>query len=185
MGQSPNWFASTAQKNFESYLSHLAGRPNLRFLQIGVFAGHASEWLLQKVLTDPSSKLVDIDTWEGSPENVGMDFVSVYDEYKERVTTKYSNVEAVQADSAQYVPTLKEADYDFIYIDGNHTAAYVSLDAENAWPLLKPGGIMAFDDYQWDIMADRPKPAIDKFLADHGHELTVLLHAYQVWVHKR
>jgi hypothetical protein len=54
-------------------------------------------------------------------------------------------------------------------IDGCHWTANVLEDAVLAFPLLKPAGIMAFDDYLWDDpecnQEGRPKEAVDAFLA--------------------
>ncbi len=149
-----------------------------------VFAGHASEWLLNNILTDQSSKLLDIDTWEGSDEHTDIDFVAIHKEYLERVW-KYPNVYSVLADSTMYLPHLKKDYSDFIYIDGDHRALAVQEDAENAWPLLKSGGILAFDDYLWTDQSDTPKEAVDRFIAVHNEELIVLHHGYQVWVQKK
>jgi predicted O-methyltransferase YrrM len=77
--------------------------------------------------------------------------------------------------------------YDFIYVDANHTADAVASDAEYSWGLLKKGGILAFDDYQWgkDLPPDTtPKPAIDNFLQTHTGEYTQLVDSYQVWIKK-
>jgi predicted O-methyltransferase YrrM len=38
--------------------------------------------------------------------------------------------------------------FDFIYIDGDHTAKGTISDAIRAFSLLKEGGIMIFDDYE-------------------------------------
>lgn len=181
----PNWFEPVARQNFENYLSHLAGKPNLRFIQVGVFAGHASEWLLKNILTDQSSQLLDIDTWEGSDEHTDIDFTAIHKEYLERVVSKFTNIYSVVADSAMYLTYLKKDYSDFIYIDGDHRALAVINDAENAWPLLKSGGILAFDDYLWTDQVDTPKEAVDRFIATHNDELDVLHHGYQVWVQKK
>ena len=37
--------------------------------------------------------------------------------------------------------------FDLVYIDASHEAADVLADAVLAWPLLKPGGFLGFDDY--------------------------------------
>jgi len=39
--------------------------------------------------------------------------------------------------------------FDFIYIDGSHTAYDVLQDAILAHPLLKKGGLVIFDDFGW------------------------------------
>jgi hypothetical protein len=39
--------------------------------------------------------------------------------------------------------------FDAIYVDGWHTAYGALADAVMAWPRLKLGGLMVFDDYLW------------------------------------
>jgi predicted O-methyltransferase YrrM len=183
----PNWFDGQ-KHNFEDHLTKFKGEPNLRFLQVGAYTGDASEWLLSNILTDQSSTLTDIDTWEGSDEreHKDMDFNVVYWIYLKRME-KYENVRFMKGDSAYVLPNLKKK-YDFIYIDGDHTEEAVYRDATNAWPRLKTEGILAFDDYLWgqDVHPSlRPQIAIDKFLEMYNNELIVLHHGYQVWVQKK
>lgn len=40
----------------------------------------------------------------------------------------------------------KHAPYDFIFIDGGHKYDEISADFRNYWPMLRPGGLMAFHD---------------------------------------
>ena len=182
----PNWFVGQGY-NFESNLRHLEGKPNLKFLQIGAFVGDASVWLLSEILTDPTSTLTDVDTWEGSDEleHENINWVNAYEYYLSR-TSKYDNVLAIKSKSEYAMPNLNHK-YDFIYIDGDHTSKVVGEDAEGAWGLLKSGGILAFDDYLWGPglkPEDTPKPAIDKFLKEHEGEYVQLVDSYQVWIRK-
>jgi hypothetical protein len=66
----PDWFSMTAKPNFEQFLIPLAGQDNLTFLQLGAYTGDASLWLLDNVLTGQNSILIDVDTWQGSDEEV-------------------------------------------------------------------------------------------------------------------
>jgi hypothetical protein len=184
----PNWFEGQ-QYNFEEQLSHLKGLPDLRFLQIGAYTGDASVWLCENILTHPTSILIDVDTWAGSDESEHsrIDFEKVLSYYEARIV-KYQKVVRLKMTSDKYFTGEIAAKFDFIYIDGDHTAAQVERDAENAWKLLKSGGILAFDDYQWgrDLPPDTtPKPAIDKFLLDKEDEYVQLVDSYQVWLRKK
>jgi len=60
------------------------------------------------------------------------------------------NVIKYKMDSKEFLRSIEEPTFDFIYIDGDHTAEGVLQDAVLAWRLLKAGGIMAFDDYLWE-----------------------------------
>jgi hypothetical protein len=47
----PNWFEMTAKHNFQTYLAEFKDKPNLKFLQLGVYTGDASVWLCNNILT--------------------------------------------------------------------------------------------------------------------------------------
>ena len=88
----PNWFDAYAKPNFEKYLIPLAGVDNLTFLQLGAYTGDASLWLLDNVLTGANSILIDVDTWQGSDEEVhhSMDFSEVESVYDAKIRGKAS-----------------------------------------------------------------------------------------------
>jgi predicted O-methyltransferase YrrM len=181
----PNWFVGQ-QYNFENHLAHLVNKPNLRFLQIGAYTGDASVWLCENVLRQKTSFLYDVDTWEGSEEaeHSKIDFEKVF-KYYERRTGVYQTVIRLKMTSDEYFAGKNETRFDFIYIDGDHTSHQVAKDADNAWKLLKPGGILAFDDYLWgqDLQPElTPKPAIDRFLAKYTGEYELLSQDYQLWI---
>jgi hypothetical protein len=60
----PNWFEMTAKHNFQTYLAEFKDKPNLKFLQLGVYTGDASVWLCNNILTVKGSVLIDVDTWQ-------------------------------------------------------------------------------------------------------------------------
>ena len=194
MAEYPNWFAQTAQYNFEALLKPLAGRSDLNFLQLGVFTGDASLWLLENILTSESSTLTDVDTWEGSdePDHKPMDFDDVWKTYLQKITS-HLNVYFLRKTTTDYlVNVLADPPYkmfDFIYIDADHTTVGVLLDAELSWPLLKSGGIMAFDDYTWGHESGDPRLApqvgIDLFLHRHLGNYELLTKNTQVWLRKK
>jgi hypothetical protein len=62
------------------------------------------------------------------------------------------------------------------------------LDAELSWPLLKSGGIMAFDDYTWGRNlppAHTPRPGILLFTERHKAEIDTLVINDQYWIRKK
>lgn len=188
----PNWFEQSAKENFEFVLKDLAGKPDLKFLQIGAFTGDASVWMLDNILTDPSSGLTDVDTWQGSEEDVhkGMDFEDVFNTYIEKTSGRNRlYARCTSADFIMKKSMFSPTDYyDFIYIDGDHTSSGVLSDATMAFYYLKPGGIMAFDDYTWladnGLEIDSPKPAINFFYWANQRELETILVNTQFWVKK-
>ena len=110
--------------------------------------------------------------------------VKVY-KYKCSSTEMLSNKLSFQVGvvKPEYVPM-----YDFIYIDGSHTAPDVLTDACMAWPLLKLEGFMVFDDYAWGNPRDalhRPKIAIDAFTNIFGETAEIVHVGYQLVVRKK
>jgi predicted O-methyltransferase YrrM len=185
----PNWFASTpAQENFEKLLHPFKGHTDLQFLQLGAFTGDASVWLLDNILTDPSNHLTDVDTWQGSDEEEHhkMNFSDVESAYDYKIRG-YKNLTKFKGSSIEWLKAAPLDYYDFIYIDADHTAVGVLLDAELSWLCLKPGGVIAFDDYEWsDGKGDayRPMPGINTFVDRHKNELTIIHKDWQLWVVK-
>jgi predicted O-methyltransferase YrrM len=186
----PNWFDAYAKPNFEKHLIPLAGQENLMFLQLGVYTGDASLWMLENI---SNIRLTDVDTWQGSDEDVHktMDFEDVYKTYKEKI--KDYKVDICQATTVSYLLAQYGSDralgqhWDFIYIDADHTAASALIDGELSWPLLKSGGLLAFDDYQWGAhlpASKSPKLGIDLFLERHVGEYELLEQGLQVWLRK-
>lgn len=183
----PNWFNHSAKANFEKFLIPLAGQDNLIALQLGVYTGDASLWMLQNL---SGIKLTDVDTWQGSDEedHKAMDFNDVYKTYIDK--TKGYKVNVKRSTTTNYLVQQYGSGgiFDFIYIDADHTTVSVLMDAELSWPLLKSGGIMAFDDYTWGAnLAPELAPTlgIDLFLARHDGEYDTLIVNEQYWIQKK
>ena len=183
----PNWFqGSPAIENFRRLLHPYKGESNLQFLQLGAYTGDATVWLLDNILTDPSSHLTDVDTWEGSDENAHhqMDFSEVEKMYDSK-TSEYKNLTKFKGTTLEWLKAAPLDYYDFIYVDADHTATGVLLDAELSFLSVKPGGIIAFDDYLWSEGKGahlEPKIGINAFMGRHNKELEIIHNGYQMWV---
>ena len=191
MAEYPNWFAKSAVDNFATYLVQDAGLPDLKYLQLGVYTGDASVWLLENILTGPNTLLLDVDTWEGSDEEAhkSIAFSEVYEFYKKRVEP-YDNVRSARNSTYNFLMSNKERSnlFDFIYIDADHTTVGVLIDAELSWPLLKSGGIMAFDDLTWGAdlpPSQSPKAGILLFAERHRLEFDLIVANTQYWIKKK
>jgi hypothetical protein len=55
-------------------------------------------------------------------------------------------VSLFEGNTNDVLPTLGR-EYGLVFIDANHSYASVLADADNAWRLLLPGGVLAFHDY--------------------------------------
>jgi predicted O-methyltransferase YrrM len=189
----PNWFDGIkASTNFENILSDYRGKSEIKFLEIGSFTGDSAVYMLENILTSTESTLTCVDTWAGSLEHAGelqeqFTMGEVEKRFDERVSEFGSRVIKVKSTSTDFLLNNRGTQYDFIYIDGDHTANTVISDAVLSWDLLKIGGIMAFDDYEWthpDGNQYAPRVAIDSFLNVYNPYLQELNRGWQIWVKK-
>ncbi len=151
----------------------------------------ASVWLLDNILTGQGSRLTDVDTWQGSDEadHKSMDFDDVFTTYKKKIAHKH-NITIVQRSTTNFLVDewANKSQYDFIYVDADHTTVGVLLDAELSWPLLKSGGIMAFDDLTWGSHlppSQSPKAGILLFAERHKSEFDLVVANTQYWIKKK
>lgn len=187
----PNWFINDGLVNFSNHLLNNTYINNpIKCLQIGAYTGDASIWLCQNILNHQDSLLIDVDTWEGSEEPVHynlnwFDVEKLYD----MKTEYYQNSRKIlkyKGTSDKFFKSNREF-YDFIYIDGDHTAYGVLKDAVNAYEWLRIGGIIAFDDYAWSAglgQIKEPKLAIDAFYDIYRDRVELLVKDYQCWFKK-
>lgn len=172
-----------------------ADRGVRQFLEIGSFEGRSTVWIMEHMMKQGDS-LSCIDTWQGGEEHSAEDMSSVearFDhniaqakaQFGDRKINKWkANSVSSLAEELQYGQGV----YSFAYIDGSHIAKDVLTDACMAWPLLKAGGIMVFDDYTWGNPRDilhRPKPAIDAFVNIFAEEVELVHVGYQLVVRKK
>jgi predicted O-methyltransferase YrrM len=112
-----------------------------------------------------------------------MDFSDVEATYDAKVRGR-----AVKKKSTTVAYLLKNSfDYDFVYVDADHTAASALIDGEIAWHYLKSGGILAFDDYTWgpDYPPHlAPKLGVNLFIHRYQGKFENLVVNGQVWLRK-
>ena len=173
----PNWF-----KDVEKYFRHVP-KEKLRVLQVGAYTGDATTWLLNN---RDIERIHDVDTWKGSEEkdHESLDFKSV-EEYYDSRTTDIRVVKCKMMSDEFF--NINDKTFNFIYIDGDHTALQTALDGLNAFKVLEPGGVMAFDDYLWNYNGDpylEPKRGVDAFLEVCRGRYSLIEVGYQVWVQK-
>lgn len=190
-----DWF-HWAPELWEQLIPMLPGEARLRtFLEVGSFEGRSSVWIMENMMSD-GEHLVCIDTWGGGEEHgeENMGEVEARFRYNMQVAKdKFPerNFQTIKDFSYGALASLVGSpfDFDFIYIDGSHVAKDVLTDACMAWPLLKPRGIMVFDDYFWapqprDIL-HRPKLAVDAFVNIFAEEVEVVHAGYQLAIRKK
>lgn len=185
----PYWFSwdwmSKCETNWRTVLAPLVGKQDVQVLEIGSFEGRSAIWLLENVLTHPTSRLVCVDLFEGP-------YAEIFDE-NIAATGAASRVTKLAGPSGVVLRRLQpEPTFDFIYVDGSHMPLDTLEDAVLSWRLLRPGGLMAFDDYemaahQLATFSDiaRPDIGIDAFLSAAADQLEVIFKGVQVIARKK
>lgn len=166
-----------------------------RFLELGAYEGRSTVWITEHMVED-EGVLISVDTWEGAEEhkNSGEDMREIeknFDHNHRLLRKAFPERNVVKLKVSSYdalTDMAKGPKFDFIYVDASHTAPDVLTDACVAWPILKPGGIMVFDDYLWGDARDvlhRPKLAVDAFVNIFSEQMEFVHLGYQFIVRKR
>jgi predicted O-methyltransferase YrrM len=193
-----DWF-SRSIPSWTLILNKLSERTShLRILEVGVFEGRSTCWLLQNHCKTPESSIVAIDSFQGGIEHQGMELGTLRKRFEANIATVESpaQVEIREGFSLPQLAKLIAEGYqrfDFISIDASHQAPDVLGDAILGFELLKPGGVMAFDDYIWSPMRPGtenplllPKAAIDAFTTLFSQKIRIIpnLPLYQLYIQK-
>jgi hypothetical protein len=184
-----DWFSSNIPI-WNKVLKKFVDSPNLSFLEVGSWQGRATCWLLDNVLTNPSSMITCIDTFQGSIEHESMglgetvkSLESVFD-HNIQQTGRANQVKKLVGFSQSWLRQLPLNSFDFYFIDGSHIASDVMEDVVLGWGLLKERGMIIFDDYGWGVYQDQPtmhpKLAIDSFLEVFQDRVKIIYKGYQV-----
>lgn len=178
--------------NWLAWLGHLSGKPDVRGLELGCWLGESTEWFAEHICTGDRASIETIDHFEGSEEHRlgGIDCLNNERTARERLARFGERAVVRKGDTGEIMRHLYALQYryDFGYVDATHAAMNVLRDSVFTFDLLKPGGIIVWDDYKWEVMkdeVDRPKIAIDGFLAAYARRLEVVsLGGWQVCARK-
>ena len=146
---------------WQPILEPVMGQKELKIIEVGTYQGMSSCWLLDRVLTHDTARLVCIDL-QFDPK------------FKEniQVTGAIEKVTLLSGTIAEHLPHLQSKSFDVVSLqDKRKSAENVFENASAAWQLLKVGGIAIFNDYGWrNLQAPQlnPKAGIDRFLAENN-----------------
>ena len=179
---SEDWFTENIPV-WVKVLRPFKGKANLHYLEIGVFEGRSAIWMLENILTHPSSRLTGIDIF---PE--GTDWKEKYLSNL-NISGSAHKATTIEGDSQTELRKLPLNSFDIIYIDGCHRADCALSDGVLSFELLKTGGLLIFDDYRWKIYRYpeelRPKIAVDAFITSYRNYIEVVHSGYQLIIRKK
>ena len=176
MNFTEDWFSHNIP-NFEICMSAIPEKK--LFLEIGSYEGRSTCWLLEHGLA-PKGSIVCVDPFPNLSEIEARFWSNVREVQGGERKVSLMKMTSEQA----LIDMLKfKYEFDFIYVDGNHSAAMAYHDGTEAWKLLKQGGVMLFDDYQYPH--EPTGEGIDSYLIDHEGQYEILLSNYQLAVKKK
>jgi Methyltransferase domain len=176
-----DWF-SFHETHWLEHFGHLAGEPGLQAVEVGSYEGRSACWLIQNLLTGIGSRLICVEPfqeYEGQERNFDHNIALAGGEDK---------IVKLRGRSQQVLPFLPDESSDFVYVDGSHMVLDVLQDAAMCWRMLKPGGVIAFDDYEHVLFPDdfgmSAGPAIRAFLSLLSGQYELLFQDWQVALRK-
>lgn len=163
---------------WKKVLSKFVGVPHVSAIEIGVFEGRSATWFLSQVLTHPTASIICIDPY----------YKPVFLENIKPFASRVSLIKE-QAQIALRDGKFALQSFDFIYIDGDHKARATLENAVLCFRLLRPGGILIFDDYFWKSSLGEdellnPKIAIDCFLRIYEGQYRVIHTGRQIIIER-
>ena len=176
--------------NFNNNYLKIKFKKKINVLEIGTYTGTSLISLINMI---PNSFGVGIDTWTNYNEN---ELLKVVDNYKIKESF-YKNIknvnlenkiEGIQIDSTvallEYIKN--DIKFDFIYIDGSHMLLDCYSDLILSWQILEKNGILAIDDYLYNInnKLGSPFEAVNHFLKKMDGQYKVLNKGYRVFLEK-
>ena len=148
----------------------LDARPEIRALEIGSWEGLSSLVILHA--------LPNATVWSRGEQT----FDANLSRYRDRLTKFRGTSFAYLAEHGQARNSM-----DLIYVDGSHHCDDVIVDAFKSFEMLKPGGVLIFDDYFWrhyPRAIDNPAGAINAFLQLKKGAYRVVRVYYQLIIQK-
>ena len=173
----------------QSQTNKLVFDPNVERLivEIGIYEGASTVWWVDNFMEHENSRLIGIDPFTGSKENIEAPDEHPTLDKIEKITkknvslSKYpEKVDIYKGCSWDLYSKVKdefEKGIDILYIDGAHDTLSVCRDIVLYYPHLKPGGALIFDDYG----AESVKKAVDSCMAAIGNTENAFYTGWQLW----
>jgi predicted O-methyltransferase YrrM len=157
-------------------------------LEIGAYEGRSTVFFATFF---PNARIDTIDTFAGSDEHKFVPAASRTEGVFDRnMATFTGRIKKHKGYSYDHLPRLRASgsQFDAAFIDGSHFSDDIYVDTFYAWAMLKPGGVLIWDDYLWSEYKNPlgdPRAAIDRFLEVHQGAFEPLFAGWQVAVRKK
>jgi predicted O-methyltransferase YrrM len=172
-----NWFNPNIENLTKIFIGYTADKPP-NILEVGALEGMSTTWFLDRV---PGCTVTTIDNWCGGKDhdsnNTDINFIEIEQNFINNIARHKARITVIKDDSYSALSKLvaEQKKFDFVFIDGSHTAIDVNLDLILSFKLLEVGGVLYADDYLWGFsdrsIYDSPKLGIDSFVNVYADKL--------------
>jgi predicted O-methyltransferase YrrM len=173
-----SWFGKV-RREFCPLASRFVGQP-IQYVEIGVWTGDSAEWILANVLTAEGARGVGIDPYLPDSRRDQNTINAIRNSAMARLASyeRYGKWSWLIEKSQEALRRWERGPIDLLYVDGSHSAHDVVLDFAFAWPHLRPGSVVIFDDWGIGQRKRRHRPhvpdAIEAILCAFRPLLTVV-----------
>jgi predicted O-methyltransferase YrrM len=176
---------NTHYSSVSQVLHLIDNKKDLVVAEIGVFQGKSTLAMLnycniKKIyLIDPFDKEIadSFNPTDGTNVNIS---VSLFEETNAKLTNFLDKIIYLKEISDTAFEKIPDNELDFIFIDGCHTYECVYKDLINYYPKVKPGGIIAGDDFSNKFANFGVIDAVNDVLPTLGYkEVDLYKHSYK------
>lgn len=148
----------------------------IKVLEVGSYEGSSAVFFSRFF---PAAKVTCVDLFHGPYERL----------FDQNIAEFGGRVEKIKGSGVAVLDRFKEQRRAFhlIYLDGGKSRDHALGLSLLAWPMLRPNGVMIWDDYRWKGSTRpelRPHDGINAFLALHKGEYRVRFDGPQMIVQK-
>ena len=175
---------------FNSNYTKVLNKEQIRVLEVGTYTGIS---LINIIKLIPNSIGFGLDKWINYNEIElleNMDELQVESSFYKNISVEglEERIKGIKGDSSEvlYEMLLNKQMYDFIYVDGSHLAFDCYSDLIQSWEILNKGGLIAIDDYLYNIgdTVNSPFEGVNHFLKKYEGEYKLLHKGYRVFLEK-
>ena len=178
-------------------LNHIKELKPKNFLEIGIFHGVTSRNICELLYSihGDNFKFTGIDIFEkdlkklndeiaprtkfSNPlKNIYYNYIIRLDPYSQksvlRLLKKFTkNINIIKGDSKDILNNINRNEFDYVFLDGGHKYETVKNDLVNLLQVIKNGGTIVCDDYNFTY-APGIKKAIDEYVLNYKFNLKIL-----------
>jgi len=139
------------------------------FVEVGSWKGKSAAYMAVELANvNKDIKFFCVDTWQGSAEHADshrQELPQLYDIFLNNMKPLEKYYTPMKISSLEAAGKFADASLDFVFIDASHEYQDVLNDIAAWWPKVKPGGILAGDDFSssWPGVVQAVKESFESF----------------------